>query len=75
MNDYTFVHANSPTNTKRGGVGLFYRDSLPIVVRDDLSFDESIVLELKFGRKKYFLQTYTETHLIVITLSNFKTSS
>ena len=28
--------------------------SLPIKIRDDLSFEESIVVELKFGRKKLF---------------------
>ena len=37
---------------KHGRVGLFYKNTLP--VRRDLSFDESIVVELKFGRKKVF---------------------
>ena len=39
LNEYTFVPANNPANTRHGG---------------DLSFDESIVVELKFGRKKIF---------------------
>ena len=52
LNEYIFVPANNPANTRCGGVGLFYKNSLPIVVRNDLSFDESIVVELKFGRKK-----------------------
>ena len=54
LNKYTFLPCNNPTNTRRGGVGLFYRNSLPVVFRNDLSFDESIVVELKFGRKKIF---------------------
>jgi len=54
LKDYTFVHANNPANTRRGGVGLFYKNSLPVIVRKDLSFAESIVIELKFGRKKIF---------------------
>ena len=54
LKDYTFVHANNPANTRRGGVGLFYKNSLPVIVRNDLSFAESIVVELKFGRKKIF---------------------
>ena len=54
LNDYTFVSANNPTNTRHGGVGLFYKNSLPVVVRHDLSFNESIVPELNFGRKKLF---------------------
>ena len=52
LNDYTFLPANNPANTRHGGVGLFYKNSLPVIVRNDLSFDESIVVELKFGRKK-----------------------
>ena len=54
LNDYTFVHANNPANTRRGGVGLFYKNYFPVVVRNDLSFDETIVVEIKFGRKKIF---------------------
>ena len=49
-----YLHANKPTNAKNGGVGLFYKDSLPVNIRDDLSFNETIVIELKFGRKKIF---------------------
>ena len=54
LNEYTFVSATNPANKRHGGVGLFYKNSLPITVRNDLSFDESIVVELKFGRKKKF---------------------
>ena len=35
-------------------MGLFYKNSLPVIIRNDLSFNESIVVELKFGRKKIF---------------------
>ena len=44
LNDYTFVHSKNPTNNRHGGVGLFYKNSLPIKIRNDLSFDESIVI-------------------------------
>ena len=54
LDEYTFVPVNNPANTRRGGMGLFYKNSLPIVIRNDLSFEESIVVELKFGRKKIF---------------------
>ena len=50
LDNYTFVSRNSSNNTRHGGVGLFYKNSLPLVVRDDLGFDETIVVELKFGR-------------------------
>ena len=48
-NEYTFIPANKPNNTRHGGVGLFYKNSLPLKVRNDLSFEESIVVELKFS--------------------------
>ena len=56
LDDYSFEPANIPGNNIRrhGGVGLFYKNSLPIIIRKDLSFQESIVIELKFGRKKIF---------------------
>ena len=54
LDDYTFVNTNNPNNTRHGGVGLFYKNSLPLKVRHDLSFDESIVVELKYHRKSVF---------------------
>ena len=53
-NEYTFIPANKPNNTRHGGVGLYYKNSLPLKVRNDLSFDESIVVEIKYGRKNIF---------------------
>ena len=83
LNEYTFVPANNPADTRHGGVGLFYKNSLPVIVRYDLSFDESIVVELKFGRKKIYFSLFCievlpliTTHLILKSfcqiLSNFK---
>ena len=54
LNDYNFLPANHPDDVTHGGVGLFYKTSLPLKRREDLSFDESIVVELNFGRKKIF---------------------
>ena len=54
LSEYIFVPANNPANTRHGGVGLFYKNSLPVIVRNDLSFNESIVVELKFGQKNIF---------------------
>ena len=41
-------------NTRHGGVGLFYKNTLPLKETDDLAFNETIVIELKFGSKKIF---------------------
>ena len=43
-----------PSGEKTGGVDIFYKDTLPLKIRSDLSFDECIVAELRFGRKKIF---------------------
>ena len=51
---YHYHECNHPSGKKQGGVGIFYRETLPIIIRDDLSFDECIVAELRFGRKKIF---------------------
>ena len=54
IKDYTFVHYNNPNNSKHGGVGLFYKGTLPIKVRNDLSFDESIIVELLWWKQNIF---------------------
>ena len=59
MEEFTFIPSHSPYVTRRGGVGLFYKNTLPLKLRDDLSFDECIVVKLKFGRKNiFFTVTY-----------------
>ena len=72
LNDYIFIPANNPANSRNGGVGLFYKNSLPVIVRNDLSFGESIVVELKiWPKKKYFSQSYIDLRLLTIHLQNF----
>ena len=46
---------NNLANTRHGGLGLFYKKSLPIKIRKDHSFNESTVVELNFGRRKIFI--------------------
>ena len=70
FNNYTFIssispnnkrhggmgilYKNSPKYKRHGGVGLLYKNSLPVKVREDISFNETIVVVLKFGGKKIF---------------------
>ena len=51
----SFVSCNNPNNTRKGGVGLFYKNDLPSKIRNDLSFDDSIVVEIVIGRKTNYL--------------------
>ena len=64
--------ANNPANTRHGGVGIFYKNSLPVVVRKGLCFDESIVIELQLGRKKYFLLFCIQALPLITSLLIFK---
>ena len=79
LDDYTFLPANNPANVRHGRAGLLFKNYLPVIVRNDLSFDESIVIELKFGRKKiFFIVLYRSPALnhnsleFQAFLSNFK---
>ena len=51
---YKFYPWNHPDGTRDGGVGIFYKESLPLRIRQDLSFEECLVSELIYGRKKIF---------------------
>ena len=33
-----------PSGNKRGGVGIFYKENLPLMIRSDLSFEECLVI-------------------------------
>ena len=46
--------SDHPTNMKRGGVCLYYKDTLPILCADLHILDESIVVKLTLSRKKLF---------------------
>ena len=47
-----------PGGGKKGGVGIFYKDKLPIIIKRDLSSDECIVAQLRFVRKIVFTVLY-----------------
>ena len=54
LQGYSYHACYHTSGEKKGGVGIIYKDSLPIIIRGDLSFDECIVAELRFGRKNIF---------------------
>ena len=55
---YLYHPLNNPSGERNGGVGIFYKESLPLRVRDDLSFGECLVCELRFGHKKVFFTVF-----------------
>ena len=58
LDGYTFIKENHPLNVKRGGVGLYIKDSFPATNRPDmLTLSECIVCEIQLNRKNYFFAT------------------
>ena len=55
---YLYHPHNHPDGKKSGGVGIFYKDSLPLKIRNDLSFNECLVCQLNFGRRKLFFTVF-----------------
>ena len=56
---YTLLRSDYPSNIKRAGVCMFYKDYLPVIRRDDLcALTECIVVEVNFYKKKSLFFTY-----------------
>ena len=50
------MRADHPSNIKRGGVCLYYKEQLPIIRRDDIySVKECLVTEITVKNERYFL--------------------
>ena len=58
LDGFKSIFSHYPSGNKRGGVALFYKANLPLVERNDLSFNECIVTEIHIGRKKVFFTVY-----------------
>ena len=56
INGYSLLRADHPSNTKRGGVCMYYRNYLPIIRRTDLSdLEECTVAEVTVDKERRFL--------------------
>ena len=56
LQGYTMIRSDHPSDTKRGGVCIYYKDHLPFVRRDDITcLDECIVGEIKVKNSKCFV--------------------
>ena len=50
------MRSDYPSNTKRGGVCLYYKEHLPIIRKDDITnLQECLVTEITVKNKRYFL--------------------
>ena len=56
LNGYNSINSYNPQNAKRGGLGLYIKESFPCRRRSDLEIlPECIVCEFHINRRKYFL--------------------
>ena len=56
INGYSLLRADHPSNTKRGGVCMYYKNYLPVIRRTDLSdLQECIVAEVTVDKERCFL--------------------
>ena len=49
---YKLIRADQPDNIKRGGVCIYYKESLPVRVISTLYFKEALLLEMSYNNKK-----------------------
>ena len=73
LQGYAMIKSDHPSNTKRGGVCMYYKDHLPLVVRTDLMLiDECIVGEIKYKSSKCFISCfYRSPNQTVEEVNNF----
>ena len=64
LKGYNFISSDHPSGVNKGGVGIFYKEFLPLKIRPDLSFEECIVTEPLFGRKIYFFLLYCIIYIV-----------
>jgi len=56
IENYEIFRCDHPSDSKRGGVCIFYRDHLALVKKPELtSLDECLVCEMKTGANRFFL--------------------
>ena len=52
IDGYNLVHADHPNDTRRGGVCIYYKESLPVWVINLSHFEEALLLEMTYHNKK-----------------------
>ena len=49
---HKLIRADHPDNIKRGGVCIYYKESLPVAVISTPYFKEALLLEMSYNNKK-----------------------
>ena len=55
IDGYSILRADHPSNNKRGGICIYFKQSLPLIKRDDLSaMQEAILTEISVKNETFF---------------------
>ena len=49
---YNLLRADQPDDTKRGGVCIYYKESLPVKIINSPYFKEAMLLEMSYNKNK-----------------------
>ena len=80
INAYSLLRADHPNNIKRGGVCIYFKESLPLIRRNDLTnIKDCIVTEINVNNEKFFSPVSTghqvkvmmSLNVFVLTLISF----
>ena len=74
IDGYNLIRCDDPSNSRKGGVCIYFKDHLPLVRRPDLTIlDEYLVCELRAGNKRlFFTVIYRSPSQTVDQFSVFK---
>ena len=72
IDGYNLVRADHPNNIKRGGVCIYYKESLPVRVITLSYLKEALLLEITYNNKKVILSViYRSPSQIIVNLTYF----
>ena len=72
FNGYNLIRADHPSNTKRGGVCIFYKETLVVCIVNSLNFNECIVCEASIQNNKGYIDViYRSPSQSTIEFENF----
>ena len=61
MEGYKLIRADHPNNIKRGGVRIYYKESLPVRVISIPYFNEALLLEMSYNNKKVMVSVISRS--------------
>ena len=68
LNGYNLVRADHPLDVRRGGVCIYYKESLPLRVLNVCPLSECLLIEVLYGKKNVLLLHYID--LLVKIMKN-----